>query len=340
MSLKTESESNLNDQLPIIGFFLVDGFSPDSLMIVLHALKIANQVSVNPLYETRLFSANGGLIRSNPGLAVETFKPDITESLECLIMADLPSSNFPEDNQSIEFLNGLISEGAQIGCIGSAAFLLANAGLVNGHTLVVNTGDLVKFQTKYPGLSYSSKMVHFDGLVMSCAGGVSALDMILGWLTKQHNPALAMTVSEQLNHIPINNAQPQFDYHRLSDGLAVPRLSKALELMHENIESPLSLSEIARQSHMSLRQMQRLFQNHLKTTPGKYYQQFRLKFARQLLLSSNRKIIDICLSTGFESQSHFTSRFKELFGHSPGLQRKTTNSVPEFIVQEINQVRF
>jgi len=83
----------------------------------------------------------------------------------------------------------------------------------------------------------------------------------------------------------------------------------------------LALPSIAESCHLSLRQIERLFHKYRGVTPSQYYLSIRLSHAKQLLLNTNRSVIDISIATGFETQSYFTACYRKFFGSSPRSHR-------------------
>ena len=104
---------------------------------------------------------------------------------------------------------------------------------------------------------------------------------------------------------------------RIDLAMSAPKLIDVIQLMESNIEVPLSLPGIAEQCNLSLRQIERLFHKFRAVTPSQYYLSLRLLHAKQLLLNTNRSVIDISIATGFETQSYFTACYRKYFGSSP-----------------------
>src|SRR3546814_1038904 len=68
--------------------------------------------------------------------------------------------------------------------------------------------------------------------------------------------------------------------------------------MEQNLEEPLSRSELARGADLSTRQLERLFRKYLNRSPARYYLELRLNKARLLLLQTNMSVIDVALACG------------------------------------------
>jgi transcriptional regulator GlxA family with amidase domain len=109
---------------------------------------------------------------------------------------------------------------------------------------------------------------------------------------------------------------------RYSEGRQSEKLLSAAGLMEANIKEPISQEELAAYVGLSRRQLQRLFQRYLSCTPSSYYLKIRLQQARQLLRQTSNSIVEISVSTGFISSSHFSKAYRETYGHSPSTDRR------------------
>ncbi len=92
--------------------------------------------------------------------------------------------------------------------------------------------------------------------------------------------------------------------------------------MEDNLEEPLTCSELAKQVDLSTRQLERLFRKYLEHSPTRYYLGLRLNQARNLLTQTSLPIIEIALASGFVSASHFSKCHREYFGRTPSEERR------------------
>ena len=111
-------------------------------------------------------------------------------------------------------------------------------------------------------------------------------------------------------------------------GISHQSLIKVAELMEANIERPLPLERIARDTGLSRRQIERLFRRHLNCVPKRYYLEMRLKRARELLLQTAMPIMDITTACGFQSPPHFSKCYRNQFGHPPSAERHARSRPP------------
>jgi transcriptional regulator GlxA family with amidase domain len=94
-----------------------------------------------------------------------------------------------------------------------------------------------------------------------------------------------------------------------------------IDLMEQNLEEPLSRTDLALSAGLSTRQLERLFRKYLNRSPARYYLELRLDKARLLLLQTNMSVIDVALACGFVSASHFSKCYRDFFGRTPRKER-------------------
>ena len=99
-------------------------------------------------------------------------------------------------------------------------------------------------------------------------------------------------------------------------------LQKALQLMEETIEEPLSIGELTRAIGVSARQLERLFKIQLNSSPAKTYKRIRLKRARSLIVETRMSLLDIAIACGFSGTSAMSKAFRDVYGMSPNNLRK------------------
>ena len=87
--------------------------------------------------------------------------------------------------------------------------------------------------------------------------------------------------------------------------------------MEQNLEVPLPLEEVASRVEVSVRQLQRLFEQELNMTPRQWYLQLRIKRARRLLAETDLAVLAVGLACGFSSSSSFARSFRMYYGYSP-----------------------
>ncbi len=87
--------------------------------------------------------------------------------------------------------------------------------------------------------------------------------------------------------------------------------------MHQHLQEPLSLEDMADIAHLSPYYFNRVFRRLIGIPPGEFFAALRLDAAKRLLLSTSLSVTDVCFELGYASLGSFTSRFTQLVGISP-----------------------
>lgn len=100
------------------------------------------------------------------------------------------------------------------------------------------------------------------------------------------------------------------------------RICNLLRYIHDNLDKPLCLEELAQQSCWSRWQLQRVFHNDTGMTVANYVRELKLSEAAERLLSGSERVIDVAIALGFNSEVSFSRAFKHHFGLSPRQYRQ------------------
>jgi AraC family transcriptional regulator len=105
-------------------------------------------------------------------------------------------------------------------------------------------------------------------------------------------------------------------------GLSKQQLQRALEFIHDNLGTELSVAQIAAAAYLSQYHFARLFKLAVGVAPHQYIIEQRIQRSRLLLASRELSVEEISFRVGFASQSHFTAQFRKLTGMSPSEYRR------------------
>jgi AraC family transcriptional regulator len=115
-----------------------------------------------------------------------------------------------------------------------------------------------------------------------------------------------------------------------SSGLTRIQARRVLDYIESNLSCELTLGELARIADLSLHHFARMFKETIGVAPHRYVLTRRVELAKGMLRASSATLVDIGLSAGFCSQSHFSSTFRRMVGATPaefqGLKRKRSPS--------------
>ena len=312
------------DSLPQkLGFFLCPRFSMMAFASAIEPLRAANRLSGENLYEWRIFAATAEPVEASNGIAVVPERRfDEIDRFPTVIVCSGIGSERIRDERLFAWLRKLSRRGARLGAISGGAYALARAGLLEDRRCTLHWEHIPGFVEEFPRIDVTDDLFEIDGPVFTCAGGSASLDLMLHLIAGQHGHDLAAAVSEQFIHDRIRESTDrQRMTLRMRLGLSHPKLVAAIGFMEDNLETPASPEELARAIGLSSRQLERLFRKYLSRTPARYYLDLRLKRARSLLRQTSMSVLDVAVACGFASASHFSKRYRDLFGRTPRADR-------------------
>ncbi|WP_137819887.1 GlxA family transcriptional regulator [Pseudomonas sp. 2FG] len=304
-----------------VAFVLLDNFSMMAFTGAVDALVTANLMSAVPLYEILVVGGREDAVVSDLGIAISAGcrLVDLEERRQHLIVV---CGGFRVQLQADPLLRAKLrsadSTGAMLGGLWNGAYFLAEAGLLDGYDCAFHPDGRAMMAELFPKVRLSSHAFVLDRERIGCAGANSSLGMMLEVVKRDCGDSLVHAVEEVLS---CDKMQEVMDVSVVAvdcDPTLPQPLKLALELMHNNIDEPLTADEIAACADISRRQLERQFCRHVKATPSRYYLELRLTRARQLLQQTNKSLADIAVACGFVSISHFYRCFREFFDVAPG----------------------
>ncbi|WP_426417559.1 GlxA family transcriptional regulator [Aestuariirhabdus sp. LZHN29] len=305
------------------GFLLLPGYSLIAFASAIEALRMANWVSGQDLYECTMISPDGAAVTSSCGVetradaSLETM-PDFNSLIVCGASPVARTGN----ESVIRWLRQLQKRGMEIGGIGTGSYLMACAGLLDGYRATIHWWDLGSLRDEFPNINVSSNLFEIDRDRITCGGGSAAMDMMLFLIGQQHGLEIASSISEQFVCERIRPPQhPQRIPLQARIGTSHKKLIEAVSLMEANIDEPLTTDDLAFHVGVSRRHLERLFKKHLQSVPSKYYLQLRLEKARQQLQQTETPIAEVARSCGFATASHFSTTYRNHYGVTPRQER-------------------
>lgn len=311
-------------------FLVLPGFSMMGLMSAIEPLRVANRLR-GELYRWHLLSLDGGpVIASNDmSLNVDAALCPLSPDDTLLVVAGFePLARF--DARLSHWLHQAERTVMALGGIDTGSFVLAEAGLFDTQRLTLHWEAIDAFVERYPYLTATQELFEIDGRRITSAGGTATLDLMLMLIGRDHGEALAVAVSEQFVLGRIRSRQ---DHQRMQIanryGLHNKKLTRVIAEMERCSEQPLSSQALAELVNVTPRQLERLFRQHLNTTPSSFYLALRLGKARQLLRQSDLSVLEVSLASGFESASYFSRCYRARYARSPNQDRHEHLATPD-----------
>ena len=312
-----------------VGFILLEHFSMMSFASAVDALVTANLVSDARLFSHSNFGINAARVPSDLGidLAADGLISDLnadkdSRALDVVIVVGGYRSQLKHEHTLTEKLRTAFYNGLTVGGIWNGSLALAQSGLMDNSPVSLHPDNHAYLREKLPAIRLADGAHQINERRMTASGPSSTLEMMLEWIDKTSGRAIARAVREILAPDSLSSTSVSASSMLQSDPSLPEALRSLIQLMRANIEEPLSSEELAGYVNLSRRQIERLFQSHLGTSPSRYYFELRLTQAQRLLVQTSDSITRVSLACGFVSSSHFSNCFKDFFGESPSLARK------------------
>jgi transcriptional regulator GlxA family with amidase domain len=302
-----------------VAFILLDNFSMMAFTGALDTLVTANLLSQQTLYEVSSFGVESMQICSDLGIniAADTNVASLTlRDAQMVIVCGGLRSPLQPIPALVDALRKLGKRKVLLGSLWNGCFQLAHAGLLDDHACTVHPESQSSLHERYPRLQLLPQPFVVERNFISCAGANSALGMMLALLKAQQSHELVHGVEAILS---CDRGEQTYDSplaRGTQSALLPATLQSILDLMENNLEDPLDLDQIAGYVKLSRRQIDRLFQQHLQSSPGRHYLELRLTRARRLLLQSNQPVVEIAIACGFVCTHHFSRCFRDYFGYT------------------------
>lgn len=308
-------------------FLLMPGFSVMGFVSAVEPLRVANRFG-GELYRWHVLSVDGGAVVASNGMSVnaDAALEPLKKGTTLWVVAGFEPLKFC--TPALEhWLRRLDHEGVTLGGIDTGSFVLAQAGLLDGHRLTLHWEALGAFKESYPQLAVTQELFEIDRRRITSAGGTASIDMMLDLIGQAHGSELAIQVSEQF---VLGRIRPRKDHQRMQIatryGINNKKLVQVIGEMEQHTEPPLSTLDLADGIQVTRRQLERLFRLHLKDTPSNFYLGLRLEKARQLLRQTDMSVLEVSLACGFESPSYFTRSYRARFARCPREDRQRSDA--------------
>lgn len=262
----------------------------------------------------------GGRVRTQAGVVFEG-----THDLKALARADTiivpgatTSAAAPPD-----LLNALARahrRGARIASVCVGAFVLAEAGLLDGRRVTTHWAYAEELQRRYPLVRVDASVLYVDeGDVLTSAGVSAGVDLCLHLVELDHGADAAAAVARRLV-MPVHRSGGQAQYIKAP---LAHDTSDLVDWASRHVGDGLTVDDLARHANVSPRTLTRRFRSATGMPPGEWLQHARLHRARELLESTDLPVEQVARTAGYESSTAMRAQFTVRLRTSPRAYRRT-----------------
>ena len=219
------------------------------------------------------------------------------------------------------WLRRLARKGVAIGGISGGPYVLAKAGLLDERRATLHWEHLPAFREAFPDIAVVPSLFEIDGNRITCSGGISALDMMVALIERDHGRQLAASVGDWFLHTHIREGfGPQRMDLRYRLGVADEKLLACCAPWRpaSRRRSPARRSRARPASRSGSSSG---CSTAISATASTALPLARLERARQLLRETTLPVLDVALATGFASSSQFARAYARAFGEPPSRTR-------------------
>ncbi|MRX11073.1 helix-turn-helix domain-containing protein [Pseudoduganella sp. FT25W] len=298
-----------------IGLLLFPGFQIVDLAAVT-VFEVANAMPGGPYYEMHMLSEHGGPVASSSGVAVMT-QPFSAPGFDTIMVAgsmELIQASAP----FVDFLRDASRASRRTASICTGAFLLAEAGLLEGRRVTTHWALARELQRRYPKTRVEEDRIFIEhDHVWSSAGMTACIDLSLALVEADYGVELAREVARKM-----------VVYHRRTGGQSQfsallelepksDRIQTALTYAKRNLRKALSVDELADAASLSRRQFSRAFRLETGQSPAKAVETLRVEAARNMIEEGNHAIDVVAREVGFDDPERMRRAFLRAYGVPP-----------------------
>jgi transcriptional regulator GlxA family with amidase domain len=303
-----------------------------SLSVACDAFALANQLAEQPLFSLQRCSLDARPV--DLGFA----RIQVDGGLELASSADLliiPATGSAIDTSlcaNAALITWLAQRPAsqQIASLCSSAFLIAAAGLLDGHRATTHWALARQFRQRFPQVNLEiAELLCHDGNLLSSGGAHAGLDLCLYLITWHAGTGLAQQVANALVFDTQRGQQSRFAPLLPSIDPGDSQLRPLLQWMQQHHAEPIDLNRLAAQAKCSSRTLLRRFKASTGLTPNDYLQRLRISAAQTALRNPARSLEQVAEQIGYADRATFAKRFKQLCGEAPGAFRRRMRAPTE-----------
>jgi transcriptional regulator GlxA family with amidase domain len=295
-----------------------DGVAPFELGVLCEAWGIDRTEHGVPRLDFAVCTPTPGHVRTSLGFGLQ-----IEHGLDRAAEADLVcvpalQRSWPVPDGVPEFLRETLDRGARILSVCSGAFLLGEAGLLDGRGCTTHWMYTDDLQARFPAARVVPEVLYVDeDPVITAAGSAAGLDACLHLWRKEYGGRVASMVARRMVVPPQREGgQAQYIARAVPD-CSAETLGPLLTWITENLGEDHSVEALARRAHMSPRTFARRFRAETGATPHAWVTNQRVIAAEELLVASDASIEWIASEVGFGNGATMRQHFSRVRGLSP-----------------------
>lgn len=286
----------------------------------------ANARAAKTCYEVALVAENDQPILCSSGLRVipDAGYLSVLKGPDTILVAGSVGIPNTPGGQVIEWLARIAPQARRYGSVCTGAFLLGDAGLINGRRVTTHWQFAPLLAERFPDAKVDGDRIFIrDGALVTSAGSSAAIDLGLSLVEEDLGQDVSLYVARRLVvFLKRPGDQSQFSVHLAAQAVDRSRLSDVQKYILNHPAGDLSVNALAKIAAMSARNFTRVFTHEIGISPADYVELTRIDVARYFLEGSRLSLDLIAVKTGFGSPRAMRRAFHAHFGATPSEYRE------------------
>jgi transcriptional regulator GlxA family with amidase domain len=278
-----------------------------------------------PGYDFAVCSIDGGPVTTSSGFRL-TPHADLGPLAEAdLVAVPAHPIGTPAPRPLIEALRQAADRGARVLSVCSGAFLLGEAGLLDGRRCTTHWRYADLLAERFPAACVQLNALYVeDGPVFTSAGTAAGIDLCLHLVRSVHGSEVATKLARRMVVPPHRDGgQAQYVEAPLPRAPDAATLQPLLAWLVTHLEQPIDVETLARRAHMAPRTFARRFRAETGTTPHDWVTGQRVLLARRLLEETDLGVDAVAVRSGFGDAAMLRHHFGRRIGATPHAYRAT-----------------
>lgn len=318
----TRTPSPRPETVAVVAF---DGISPFHLSVPCLVFGEDRNEDRSHRFALSVCAAAPGGLRTNAGFAIHvTHGLEILRRAQIIVVPSWFDDTRAAPPELLDALRRAHRRGATIVGLCLGAFVLAEAGLLDGRTATTHWHLAERFSARYPQVDLQPEVLYVDhGDVLTSAGTAAGIDCCLHLLRVRHGAEVANRAARRMVVAPHRQGgQAQYIETPVRAAPERDRLTPVVDWMRENLQQPHDLDALAGKALMSRRSFTRNFREAMGTTVGQWLLHQRLALAQRLLETTEESIDAVADQAGFGTPASLRQHFAANLQVSPLAYRK------------------
>lgn len=250
---------------------------------------------------------------------------DADETFDTLLVSGTADYEaVPETAMLQGWLRRNTAQARRYGAIGTGAFFLGAAGLLDGKNATTHWQHTAALAAAYPAARVLADHIYVeDGRLYTSAGVTAGIDLALKLIEDDHGRELARKIARRLVVcLKGTGRHAQFSAHLALQSADEERIQAVQRWILDHPSLDLTLQALAGRAAMGVRHFTRVFRRETGMTPGDFVDMTRVDAAKRLLEDCGRPLDYVASRCGFANAEVMRRVFLRRTGTRPSHYRE------------------